>query len=126
MRICIMKIYFFNSNSIEMQMYYAEKEYRDDVMVEINGMFYEVYFFTKDALEYEMTLDGFFSFPGMIILDSISTEIIIDSLLKLYKKNFFDSFKGMKNLNSKKRFVNNWYSNKYSEYNMENITMIEI
>jgi hypothetical protein len=56
-----MLLYFLGGNTTQMEQHYAEKEYRDDVVVEINKQYYEVYFFTRDALVYEMTQDGFFS-----------------------------------------------------------------
>ena len=94
-----MKIYFLNGNTPEIEYHYLEKEYRNDVIVEIEGLLYDLYFFTIDALQYKMTKDGFFSLSGMIILDEISTENIKKSILTLYeRKFFFINSKGKKNL----------------------------
>lgn len=120
-----MKIYFLNSNTTEMEIHYSEKEYRDDIVVEIGNTFYEVYFFTKEALEYEMTKDGFFSLVGIIILEDISTKNIIKSIQELHKKGFFSSFKGEKDFNPHKRFMHNWYLNLGKE-TYENFSVIEI
>ncbi|MFC2328841.1 hypothetical protein [Prevotella nigrescens] len=84
-----MKIYFLNGNTPEIEYHYLEKEYRNDVIVEIEGLLYDLYFFTIDALQYKMTKDGFFSLSGMIILDEISTENIKKSILTLYERKFF-------------------------------------
>jgi hypothetical protein len=121
-----MIIYFLNDNTQEIENYYAEKEYRDDVLLEIGHLYYEVYFFTIDALEYEMTKGGFFSFPGMIILDNISTENIIKAVVELEKKGFFDKFSGMEVMNQDKRFIHSWYKNKLSSYDMNKIKVMTI
>ncbi len=116
-----MIIYFLSDNSVEIENYYTEKEYRDDIVLKINEQFYEVYFYTKDALEYEMTKDGFFAFPGMIILDIITTEKIITAVRELQKRGFFKRLKGLDNLNQLHRFVHDWYVNEIPPFNMDNI-----
>ena len=121
-----MTVYFLSDNTAEMEHYYAEKEYRNDIMLEIDNLYYEVYFFTKDALEYEMTRDGFFAFPCMIILDEISTEKIIKSIVELEKRGFFNKFKGMAQLDEEKRFMHNWYVNELSPYDMTKIKILKI
>jgi hypothetical protein len=121
-----MKVYFLNNNTVEIENYYAEKEYRDDIILEINNLYYEVYFFTRDALEYEMTKDGFFAFPGMIILDVISTENIIKAAIELEQKNFFNRLQGMRQLNQNERFIHDWYSNKLSLYDMNKMRIVKV
>lgn len=121
-----MKIYFLNSNTLEIENHYFDKEYRDDIIIEIKGLYYEVYFFTKDALEYEMTKDGFFSFPNMIILEEITTEKIINSVTYLNHKGFFDRFKGEKELNQRRRFIHGWYANELSTFDESKMNEIEL
>ena len=60
-----------------------KRSYRDDIIIEISGLFYEVYFFADGSIKYEMTKDGFFSFPGMIVLDEIIHEKILLSINSL-------------------------------------------
>jgi len=107
-------IHYLNGKSEEMESHYAEKEYRDDIIVELNGLYYEVYFFTSGVLKYEMTNDGFFAFPGLIILDEISTKSIKDSILYLETLGYFLKFNGLERLDQEKRFIHNWYANKLS------------
>jgi len=45
-----MRIYFLNRRNKKIDEYYNEKEYRDDIIVELNDLFYELYFFTRDSL----------------------------------------------------------------------------
>jgi hypothetical protein len=110
------KIYFYNGTSAATASHYFQKEYRNDIIVEIEGLFYEVYFFTKDALEYEMRNDGFFSLPGIIILDEISTDKILNAIEHLSKINFFSSFTGHYESPINNRFVKQWYLNEQTEY----------
>jgi hypothetical protein len=121
-----MIVYFLNGNTNEIEYYYAEKEYRDDIILEINDLYYEVYFFTIDALEYEMTKDGYFAHPCMIILDEISTEKIIKAITELKKRGFFKRFQGMTQLNQEKRFIHEWYSNKLSLYDMSKMRTLKL
>jgi hypothetical protein len=67
-------VHFLNGNDAAIEAHYSQKSYRNDIVVEIDAAFYEVCFFTPSALEYEMTKAGYFSIPGMIILDEISSE----------------------------------------------------
>lgn len=103
-------IYFFNGNNAAIEAHYAEKEYRNDIVVEIENRFYEVYFFTKDALEYEMRKDGFFALPGIIILDEISAAKIITAVQFLSNSGFFDTFKGYDENPINNGFAHRWYS----------------
>lgn len=102
-------VYFLNGNTELMENHYSQKEYRDDIIVEIDGLFFEVYFFVEGMLKYEMTNDGFFSFPGIIILDEMSSMKIINSIEKLIDYGYFNSFVGHRTLPLNERFVNRWY-----------------
>lgn len=109
-------IYFLNGNSEKIQLHYLEKEYRSDVCVNIKGLFYEVYFFTIESLNYEMTKDGFFTLPGIIILDKITNEFIISSIKLLAKIGFFEELKGYGQLPLRRGFANKWYRNEITFY----------
>ena len=87
-------IYFFNGDNPEIEAHYYEKEYRDDIVVEIDNTFYEVYFFTRASLVREMLHGSYFSMPGLIILEEMKKEAIIGSLKFLLNIGFFDPFKG--------------------------------
>ena len=106
--------------------HYSQKEYRDDIILEIEGRFYEIYFFIDGVLKYEMTKDGYFAFPGMIILDEISTERIINSIKKLFEYDYFKSFKGYENFPINGRFMNRWYLNGENAFSANNIDKIEL
>lgn len=102
-------VHFLNGNSASMELHYSQKEYRDDVIVEIDKRFYEVYFWDAGAIQNEMTNEGFFSFPGMIILDEISSEKILNAISILTRKGFFDYFSGNEIMPVNNRFGHRWY-----------------
>lgn len=118
-------IYFLNGNDSEAESHYRQKEYRNDVIVEIDNLFYEVYFFVYDSLEYELTNDGFFSFPGIIILDEISNEKIYTAINKLIDYNYFTNFIGHKAFPVNKRFMDRWYLNTHN-YKSENFSTYKL
>jgi hypothetical protein len=68
----MIKVHFLNGGYHDIEQHYNIKEYRDDVVVEIGSLFYEVYFYTPNSLHYEMNDKGLFSYPGIIILDEIT------------------------------------------------------
>jgi hypothetical protein len=119
-------IYFFNGISSDIQNHYFQKQYRNDVIIENNGRYYEVYFFTKDALEYEMTKDGFFSLPGLVILEEITQKHLVDSVTHLLKIGYFDEFKGCDLMPIKNRFHERWYENVEAKISTENMVSISI
>lgn len=71
------------------EMYFCEKGYRNDVSVIIENNCYEVYFFLASALKYEMTIKGFCSFPGLVILDDVTTDKIEASIEDLFNIGYF-------------------------------------
>ena len=120
-------IHFLNGNNRELEDHYFIKGYRNDVFVEIDTIFYEVYFFTKDSLEYEMRKDGFFSLPGIIILDEITLDKIIASVNYLLSVHFFDVFKGYSResiLNG--NFSNRWYVGQTAKFTFESASSFEL
>lgn len=119
-------VYFFNGVDENIENHYSQKEYRDDIVVEINNVFYEVYFFTKEALEYEMTKEGFLSFPGLVILDEVTKDKICISVNKLVNVGYFDRFKGYAINPINNRFVHKWYENKLSPYLMDTLEVIRL
>ena len=76
--------------------------------------FYEVYFFTETALKYEIRKDGFFSLPGLIILDEITHDKIINAISKLSEMRYFELFIGEDKSLLNSRFINLWYENDLS------------
>jgi hypothetical protein len=74
----------------DIELYFAQKGYRNDVSVKIGHCTYEVYFFLPSNLIYEMTLDGYCSFPGLIILDDITSANIENSIHKLIELGYFN------------------------------------
>jgi len=109
-------IHFLNGVDLSTQNHYYEKEYRNDVIIEIENFFYEVYFFTEAALNYEMRNDGFFSLPGIIILDEISNDKIFNAVDKLVDLKYFDAFKGKDRSILNSRFLHTWYENNLSSF----------
>ncbi|CAN5844598.1 hypothetical protein BH11BAC7_BH11BAC7_35710 [soil metagenome] len=112
-------IHFLNGNDDSTQNHYLEKEYRNDVIIEINNRFYEVYFFVAESMQYEMTKGGFFALPGLIVLDEITNEKIYNSINYLIDIRYFESFKGYDNIPYKDSFVNKWYVNTMSQFKPE-------
>ena len=107
-------VHFLNGNDLPIQNHYYEKEYRNDIVIEIENKFYEVYFFTETALKYEMRKDGFFSLPGLIILDEITHDKIINAISKLSEIRYFEVFIGKDKSLLNSRFINLWYENDLS------------
>jgi hypothetical protein len=87
-------IHFLNGNDQAIENHYLQKEYRNDIIIEIDAKFHEVYFFVADSLEFEMTKDGFFSLPGLIILDEICNEKIYAAINGLIDIGYFEKFIG--------------------------------
>ena len=110
-----------NGNDKSIEDHYSQKEYRNDTILEIHGKFYEVYFFVSDSLEYEMRKDGFFSLPGLIILDEISNEKIYTALNYLIDIGYFDSFTPYNEIPINKTFANKWYEDKGLPFKLENM-----
>ncbi|WP_315814157.1 hypothetical protein [Paraflavitalea speifideaquila] len=103
-------IHCLNGNGLDIENHYNQKEYRDDIVIEIDGMYFEVYFFLPHALEYEMTIQGYYSLPGLILLDDITFDKICSAINKLLDFNYFDQFKGSSNGPEFDRFFRKWLS----------------
>ncbi len=114
-----MIIHFLNGNDEIIQKHYLQKEYRDDIYVELNNSFYEVYFYTETALKYEFREQGYFTLPGIILLEEISHTKIISALTELKKVGFFDSFVGIKQLVPSNRFIQKLYFNDISSFDLK-------
>jgi len=121
----MIKVYFLQGNSPEIEWYYADKEYRHDVFVEKDNLFYDVHFFTQSSLTYEMTRSGFFSLPGLIVLDDISKESIIRAIVELSKFHFFEKLKGLPYLDQSESFIYLWYKN-LSLFSIDSMNIVEI
>jgi hypothetical protein len=119
-------IHFLNGNNISIQNHYQQKEYRDDVVVEIDGLFYEVYFFVEGIMKYEMTNDGFFSFPGLIVLDEINNDKIYTAIDKLIDLHYFDHFIGKEKFPLNNRFNQGWYENELTTFKPENVSSYKL
>ncbi len=102
-------IHYLAGNDALYQDHYLEKEYRDDIVVEIDGLYYDVYFFTSDSLKYEMRRDGFCSFPGMIILEEITNDLILNSINVLVDLGYFKELMGKAEMSHRKRYIDKWY-----------------
>jgi hypothetical protein len=104
-------VHFLSGLASETEEHYNYKEYRLDVIVEIEGKYFETYFFTQSAITYEMTTDGYFSFPGMIVLDEISYDKIMIAIKALIKYEYFKCYSGYTELPKNSRFMHRWYLN---------------
>jgi hypothetical protein len=104
-------IHFLNGNDLATQRHYFEKEYRNDIVIEIQNQFYEVYFFTETALKYEIRNDGFFSLPGLIIVDEVTNDKIINAITRLSQMNYFEMFIGKNESLLNNCFINLWHEN---------------
>lgn len=102
-------VHFLNGDNAGIEMHYLEKQYRNDVIVQIDAKYYEVYFFVEDLLHYEMTGDGYFSLPGLIVLNAMSTDKILKALAGLVKTGYFNWFKGHEQIPYNKSFADAWY-----------------
>ncbi len=110
-------IHFLNGNTPAIQQYYAQKGYRDDVIIEIDQLFYEVYFYVEGALLHETKKDGVFSVPGLIVLDEISNNKIFNAFDVLIELGYFDSLKGQSTFPANNRFKDKW--NQSEEYSFD-------
>jgi hypothetical protein len=118
-------IHFLNGNDQNIQFHYSEKGYRNDIIVQINDTYYEVYFHTKDDLTYEMTDDGF-SMPGLIILEGIHHDKIVKSIKNLHDIGYFNWFVGSDKMQFEKQFMSKWYINEMSTYDKNKLVSIQI
>lgn len=119
-------IHFLNGNDESIQQHYFQKEYRNDILVEIDSIFYETYFYTQDALKYEMLKDGYFSFPGLIILEEVTSSKIIISIKELSKMNYFDWFVGKKEMLLNNLFLQKWYDNDMSLFDIKSVFSLKM
>lgn len=119
-------VHFLNGTDEAINNHYAQKEYRDDIIVEIENLFYEVYFYVDGTLIYEFTDAGFFSLPGLIILDEISYDKIIHCLKELVNYKYFEHFKGSPAFPIKKRFIDKWYLNELSQPGLKDLATIKL
>lgn len=87
-------VHFFSGTDALTESHYNEKEYRHDIMVEIDGLYYEVYFITEGSINNEMLMGGFISYPGLIVVEDINYETIILAIKFLIGKGYFSYFKG--------------------------------
>ncbi|HZY36611.1 MAG TPA: hypothetical protein VFE53_08180 [Mucilaginibacter sp.] len=109
-------IHFLTGNDQSAENHYAQKAYRNDVVVEIDGLFYEVYFYVESTMKYEMrltmkdeiTASGFFSMPGLIVVEDISNEIIYSAIDQLVDLKYFDWLVGKRQMPINNRFQNLW------------------
>ncbi|MHA4812519.1 hypothetical protein ACX0G9_30785 [Flavitalea flava] len=115
-------IHFLNGNNILMEDHYMQKGYRDDIIVEIDKLFYEVYFFSEGVLKYEMTNDGYFSLPGIIIIDEVNTKGIINAINILIEMKYFESFKGKEEIPLNSRFLQKWHQVIGPEFTLETLS----
>jgi hypothetical protein len=118
-------MHFLNGNDLSTQNHYLQKGYRNDVIIEISGLFYEVYFFADWSIKNEMSTEGFFSFPGMIVLDEIIHGKILLSINSLLDYGYFDMFKGHTEFPLNKRFMHKLYLNEIV-FGYENMVSLEL
>lgn len=118
-------LHFTAGNNLSSEFHYLEKGYRNDIIVEINGRFYPVYFFLEDTLKYEMT-DLCFSFPGLIILNEISSDKIIYSIIYLYDLGYFSHFTGYDSIPLNSDFQHSWYEHVGPPFKIEKIDKVLI
>ena len=117
-------IHFFNGIDEQIENHYFQKEYRNDVIVQVDNKYYEVYFFTQSAIEYELRDNIFFSSPGLIILDEIKLEKIVSTITFLIDIGYFNQFIGYDENPINNRFINKWYANQLSNFNQEKLASI--
>lgn len=119
-------VYFPGGNTKETDMHYNMKENRRDVVVEIENIFYEVYFYVDGNIQYEMTADGFFSIPGMIVLNEVTTEKILKSISWLAGNGYFKYFKGYDTIPLKGTMTDVWWWSGEHLFEKENIDKVEL
>ncbi len=74
----------------DLEKYFMEKGFRNDISVLIGDKLYELYFFLPSTIEYEMTTDGYCAIPGLILLNDITTRNIEIAVEKLVASEYFD------------------------------------
>ena len=120
------KIHFINGDSELVEKHYLQKEYRNDIIFECGGFYYEVYFFTEKALEYEILTDGYFSMPGIIILTEVSNSKIILAIKELFKVGYFKYFIGKEKIPINTRFIQQWYDNDMATFNTKSMSSLDL
>lgn len=119
-------IHFLNGNDNYMQLHYAAKAYRDDIIVQIGQTYYEVYFREESTLNRDLTDDGYFSMPGLIVLDAIEHDKIVKSIKYLYEIGYFNWFKGFDEMQYEKQFMSKWYANEMQPFDKDTLTSLVI
>lgn len=119
------RIHFLNGNDQSIQDHYRQKGYRDDIILEIDELFYEIYFYIEGNITYEVK-NGFFSFPGLIILEDITNERIYSAVNQLLDLNYFNYFVGQKIFPLNTRFQDLWYSNNLKGWDRYNKCIHEL
>lgn len=118
-------VYFLYGNNQEMELHYNSKEYRTDIVAEIDGIFYELYFFVEGVLKYEMRKDGFFCYPGLVILEEITTKNILNAINNLADMGYFKLFTGYSSLPEEERFISKWFIEGTS-FKGDNIELVKL
>lgn len=121
-----MIVHFLNGNDLSVQHHYEQKEYRNDIFIEIDGCYYEVYFFTQSSLEHEMRKEGFLSLPGIIILDEIKNDLIFLAITDLLERGWFNYFMGHTEMSLNRTFANRWYDVYGPEFDLSEVNSVKI
>ncbi|MCE3230002.1 MAG: hypothetical protein K0S32_4553 [Bacteroidetes bacterium] len=119
-------IHFLQGNDVNIQHHYSGKGYRDDILIQIDQTYYEIYFYEENAIRYETVDDAFFSMPGLIVLTAIEHDKIIKSITHLYEIGYFNWFKGFDEMQYEKTFMSKWYLNEMSPFDKNELSSLVI
>lgn len=122
-----MIVYFRNGNDESIQQHYHQKEYRDDIIVRHQDLYYEVYFFTESSLKYEMRKGGYFSLPGIIVLEEISNLKITTAIKELSELGYFSWFTGKREIPLlNKQFLQKIYDNDLGTFDKKKVFYLDL
>lgn len=119
-------IHFLTGNTQAVQRYYEEHGFRDDIVIELNRYYFEVYFYTPSAVEREMRNKEILMMPGLILMDAISNNKIYAAIDFLIESGYFAAFKGTSEFPLNKRFNGTKSKNEFHIFDFSEVASHKI
>jgi len=95
----MLKIYAKDTTKLNEE-YFLMKEYRRDILVSLDGGFYEINCITAFLLKQQQEKQGnkFHNIPNLLIVQDVSFNSIIEAVLSNYEYQYFDHLKQSSNI----------------------------
>lgn len=86
------KIYVQDSSELTDQ-YFIMKEYRNDILLEVNNIFYMLSFMTVDLLQQESICEDFYYIKNLFPVQDVSLKTIIETITKNVEQEVYKDLK---------------------------------